>query len=402
MPRLTIAADAEITSAPPFPTSHWLTSLYRQVLTRHARLLGPDAEADRRCAIMPEAWAAPCPSARLLIDSGWGADADFWAFVLPTLRCDDAVLVASDVCCELFERLCTSQRPQIYRVPFCVNLEMFCPDAREARRPSLCAELGLDPQAPLLLTVSSFLVDKNLEHAVDLAASVRERLGHCQLVVITARPDHDGARERLLAHAQARGMAADLRLLSEQPSSRIAAFMAAADALVHLSTCRIENFGYVIAEALACGLPVLASDWGGFRDLVREGENGHLATTVFEASGPTVRWRELIEPAVELLCSPATRERLGLAGRSFAERELSFARFERDVCKVLKDVQHGFGASAPAELSEAGKAIQAAAIILRATQPELSGTGAQFRALLDFDGGKTATLLRGAAASRPT
>lgn len=38
----------------------------------------------------------------------------------------------------------------------------------------------------------------------------------------------------------------------------------------------IEGFGIVCAEAMACGLPVLATDTGGQTDLVRDGENGFI------------------------------------------------------------------------------------------------------------------------------
>ena len=39
-----------------------------------------------------------------------------------------------------------------------------------------------------------------------------------------------------------------------------------------------ETFGLAVAEAMAAGLPLVASDWSGYRDLVRDGIDGYLDT----------------------------------------------------------------------------------------------------------------------------
>ena len=51
--------------------------------------------------------------------------------------------------------------------------------------------------------------------------------------------------------------------------------------LVFPSEC-YESFGYTIIEGYACGVPVIASDIGGARELVKEGETGFL----FEVGNP--------------------------------------------------------------------------------------------------------------------
>src|SRR5262249_23535783 len=57
----------------------------------------------------------------------------------------------------------------------------------------------------------------------------------------------------------------------------------AADLFTSLPDNIQETFGLVILEAMACGLPVVASDWDGFRDLVLHDQTGLLVPTAMLA-----------------------------------------------------------------------------------------------------------------------
>jgi glycosyltransferase involved in cell wall biosynthesis len=71
-----------------------------------------------------------------------------------------------------------------------------------------------------------------------------------------------------------------------------------------------EGMGKVIVEAMAMGLPVVASDIGGIKDLVQNGENG-LLTPPGDAHA--------LSEALALLCrDPERRRRMGTAGRLIA------------------------------------------------------------------------------------
>ena len=66
----------------------------------------------------------------------------------------------------------------------------------------------------------------------------------------------------------------------------------AADLAVSLADNLQETFGLVVVEAMACGLPVVASDWDGYRDLVDPGVTGLLVPTTMVAgasAGATAR-----------------------------------------------------------------------------------------------------------------
>lgn len=68
-----------------------------------------------------------------------------------------------------------------------------------------------------------------------------------------------------------------------------------------------ETFGMALCEAMACGTPVVASDFGGFREVVSEGVSGLR----FCPQDPA----DLADKVNILLSDPAMRELMGAAGR---------------------------------------------------------------------------------------
>jgi glycosyltransferase involved in cell wall biosynthesis len=72
-----------------------------------------------------------------------------------------------------------------------------------------------------------------------------------------------------------------LRLGGDQPVSEELKHqaLAAADLAISLVDNAQETFGLAIAEAMAAGLPVVASDWSGYRNLIKDGFEGFLIPT---------------------------------------------------------------------------------------------------------------------------
>jgi len=64
--------------------------------------------------------------------------------------------------------------------------------------------------------------------------------------------------------------------------------LAAADVALSLVDNTQETFGLAVAEAMASGLPVLATHWDGYRDLVRDGTDGFLVPSRWAASAAQV------------------------------------------------------------------------------------------------------------------
>ena len=97
-----------------------------------------------------------------------------------------------------------------------------------------------------------------------------------------------------------------------------------------------ESFGMFLAEAMACGLPVVASRTGGIPDVVADGETG-LLVTHDDIDELTATLRVLIE-------DPAMAARLGSAGRKRAEVEFDWgvrAQATNDVYERVLDLDAG-------------------------------------------------------------
>lgn len=94
----------------------------------------------------------------------------------------------------------------------------------------------------------------------------------------------------------------------------------ALDIVVHASTLP-EPFGLVIAEAMACGRPLVASAAGGAAEIVRGGEDA-LVHEAGDVAGLTSALSQLATDA-------GLRERLGRAARASAIQRFDAARFAR-------------------------------------------------------------------------
>jgi glycosyltransferase involved in cell wall biosynthesis len=111
-----------------------------------------------------------------------------------------------------------------------------------------------------------------------------------------------------------------------------AAAMRALDVVVHAST-QPEPFGLVIAEAMACGRPVVVSAAGGAGEIVREGVDA-LGVPPGDAAELAVAIRRLAE-------DPVLRARLGAEGRARAERDFDRTRLAREIAPLYRSLAGG-------------------------------------------------------------
>jgi glycosyltransferase involved in cell wall biosynthesis len=97
---------------------------------------------------------------------------------------------------------------------------------------------------------------------------------------------------------------------------------AAADVVCQMSRWE-EGFGWVIAEAMAHGKPVVGTRVGAIPEIVRDGVTGFLVNRGDSAA--------MAEALAKLIRDPQLRVRLGAAGRTMAEAEFDLRKYVAQV-----------------------------------------------------------------------
>ncbi len=163
-------------------------------------------------------------------------------------------------------------------VPNGVDTDRFRP-AAVGEREECCRELGLDPALRWIAFVGFFSPEKNpdvlFEAWLALPPALRERTGLVYAGATESRyHEVDPAlAPRIRAEASRLGLSEQVRLLGEMPD--VERLYRAADALAMPSTR--EAFGMVLIEAMASGLPVIATRIGGVTDtIIEDGVTGVL------------------------------------------------------------------------------------------------------------------------------
>ncbi|HYU92111.1 MAG TPA: glycosyltransferase family 4 protein [Actinomycetota bacterium] len=156
-----------------------------------------------------------------------------------------------------------------------------------------------------LLFVGRLHRRKGFPVAVEAFRLLADRHADTRLVV-AGDGEERAAADRLQPPVRAR-----VTMLGIVPHDQLPRYYAACDLLVAPSLGG-ESFGYVLLEAMAAGLPVVASRIPGYDEVVRDGREGFLV--------PPGNPRALADAAAKVLDDPTMAQTMGHAGRTTAAR----------------------------------------------------------------------------------
>lgn len=247
-----------------------------------------------------------------------------------TLRAASLVVAAGHYPADEARRTAGRDLP-IVVVPPGVDTERFAPLSGQERAAAR-VHFGLDPDAPLVLSVSRLVPRKGMDVLIRAVARVGDRLPSATLAIA----GHGRDRRRLERLAQRHG--SPTRFLGRVDDDQLPLLYGCADAFAMLCRNRWlgleqEGFGIVFLEAAACGVPQVAGASGGSAEAVKDGETGFVVDPATDAVGAAAVIRRI-------LTEPDLASRMATASRYRAVDRYSYDRLAREL-------EAGLGAWAP-------------------------------------------------------
>jgi glycosyltransferase involved in cell wall biosynthesis len=197
------------------------------------------------------------------------------------------------------------RRQQIVVVPNGIDLHRFDPSRYDRDR---CRKaLGLQPDDFVVGAVARLAPQKNLDHLLRAAKMLIEKRdpSRARIRIIIAGPD-GGSKEELIAQAARLGIAKHVRFIGSR--SDVPQVLRAFDVFAMPSFH--EGTPFALLEAMAMGLPIVASQVGSIPEII-DG-NGYLVCVL--------QPEETSCALQELLASPSLRARMGQRSRELAGR----------------------------------------------------------------------------------
>lgn len=236
---------------------------------------------------------------RPLVISMWGSDIFDYPYrnkfnhsvIIKNLNYCDAIASTSFAMADEARKVLGQPNKEIIVTPFGVNIYRFMPANKctSNERPIIGIVKYLEPIYDIPLLIKAFAI-------VHKKSEIKPLL-HI----------YGGGRllEELKDLANTLGVGDDVVFFGTIPNAQVADALQSFDVFVNCSVK--ESFGVAIVEAMSCGLPVVATDTVGFREVVDDGVTGFILA---DREPET-----MAERIIELLKDAGLRKEMGSAGR---------------------------------------------------------------------------------------
>ena len=175
---------------------------------------------------------------------------------------------------------------------------------------SLRRNLSVDLNAPLIATVGHVRAVKGIDVLVRIATIVVRQYPAAIFVIVGKNSDTEYSKT-IRAEIQRLGLSSNILFLGE--SHEVPSLLHQCN--VFLLPSRSEGFSNALIEAMACGLPCVATNVGGNGEAVSDGESGYLFDNE-DADGAAGH-------LIRLLKYPGSARAMGVASRQIVERRFT-------------------------------------------------------------------------------
>ena len=282
--------------------------------------------------------------------------------VLPPFKPWDAMICISQAALDFTTRLHDEMKawwaaqtgatrfntPQLPVIALGVDCPSFTPDAKLRETARAALQLQAHEVAFLFSGRLSFHAKAN---PAPMYQALEQAAQHASVVCIEAGVfPNDAIRTGFLAAQKALAPSVRFIWVDGQDQLRYRQAWQGADAFVSLSDNIQETFGLTPVEAMAAGLPVVVSDWNGYKDTVRDGVDGFRVPTILPPAGvggdlamrhalgldtydfyigraslaTVIEPTALAQACIALASQPELRARMGAAGLARATRDFDW------------------------------------------------------------------------------
>ena len=308
--------------------------------------------------------------------------------VLPPFKPWDAMICISQAALDFTTRLHDEMKawwaaqtgatrfntPQLPVIALGVDCPSFTPDAKLRVSARAALQLQAHEVAFLFSGRLSFHAKAN---PAPMYQALEQAAQHASVVCIEAGVfPNDAIRTGFLAAQKALAPSVRFIWVDGQDQLRYRQAWQGADAFVSLSDNIQETFGLTPVEAMAAGLPVVVSDWNGYKDTVRDGVDGFRVPTVLPPAGvggdlamrhalgldtydfyigraslaTVIEPTALAQACIALASQPESRARMGAAGLARATRDFDWPVILQRYAQLageLTKIRLGAGPQAP-------------------------------------------------------
>lgn len=215
---------------------------------------------------------------------------------------------------------------------------------QSARNDDLVRALGVNPDQRSVVFVGRITQQKGLPY---LLKAARELPADVQLVLCAGAPDTKEIQALVTELVDELKQTRDNVIWVEKHLSREELIAVLSSATVFACPSIYEPLGIVNLEAMACGIPVVATATGGIPEVVAHNETGLLVPIeqLEDGSGKPLDEAKFVSDFAnamnEMLAHPLITE-YGAAGRTRVEQHFSWDRIAQDTINVYRDAIDNF------------------------------------------------------------
>lgn len=229
------------------------------------------------------------------------------------------VIVLNETMRRLYQRECGYAPGQMLVLPNAVDTERFAPAPRD---PALATKLGIGVGDFVIGCVGGLNPNKGHRFLLQALGTVVERLPQTRLVLVGE------GRDRRSLERLARRSGWEDRVIFAGRQREIPRWLSLFSVFVQPSL--IESDPLAVHEAMAMGLPIVATNRGGLPELLAEGEAGLLV--------PPGRPDALAEAILELAADPARARALGEQARRRAVARYNLRDYQERLWELYQSL----------------------------------------------------------------